>query len=638
MNLKKSLTKVLNYALISALILGSAVFGNPGSVLAAGGGGGGQPAAATVQTLDHLLFVTPGDSNLITGEVSSINLQLFDGTGEPFSGQVSASLTDAQGVVTDYPISGSNGWYSVTGVTPAHPGTYQLTITQLFNQYGKRYQAEGTVNVIDATATVLSGSLAVDDNTQVTAKLTGFDGAPLTNRAVTIDGSGVGSPSQTVTTLTDGTFSFSMTPSQTGTVNFIHGGVIVGSITVGAENAKVTTSGVLVLNEPSLITATLVDGKGNPLNNRTVQLDESALGLGNQTFTTLSDGTFHFNLTPTQMGTINFIYSGAVVGSIQVQPDFTMQPRLGGQSGNNAALSVEVAKEGWSAADSVILTRDDVLSDAMTAVPLSKKLDAPILMTGTSALDSGVLAEIKSLGATHIYIIGGTGAVSAGIQNELTGLGYTVERLGGTDRYATAAEIAARVGSRGTVYLAYGYGEPDALAADAFAAEQGNPILLTESGDLPASTQAELESLKPSSVILLGGTGVIDSSLQSFLSGRYAVERWGGVDRYGTEQEIFQNILDSQQVAQQYPLYISSALVSRADVAGGEPYGDALLAAALAAKEGGFVVTLPPDTLPSAISTFFLYNKAYIPSAQVVGSTSAVSAGLEAQFESLLMH
>ncbi|KLU59412.1 N-acetylmuramoyl-L-alanine amidase LytC precursor [Peptococcaceae bacterium CEB3] len=634
MNLRKSLTKLLGLMLISALT----VFGNPGLVLAAGGGGAAQSSGTSIQTLDHLLFVTPGDSNLITGEVSTINLQLFDGTGEPFSGQVSASLTDAQGVVTNYQISGSNGWYSVTGVNPTHPGSYQLTITQLFNQYGKRYQAEGTVNVVNATATVLSGSLAVDDNSQVTAKLTGFDGAPLANRSVTIDGSGVGSPSQTVTTLTDGTFNFSMTPAQTGTVNFVHGGVIVGSITVGAENAKVTTSGVLVLNEPNLVTATLVDGKGNPLNNRTVQLDESALGLPNQTFTTLTDGTFHFNLTPTQMGTIHFIYSGVVVGSIKVQPAFTMQPRLGGQTENNAALSVEVAKEGWTAADSVILTRDDVLSDAMTAVPLSKKLDAPILMTGPSALDSGVLAEIKSLGPTHVYIIGGTGAVSAGIQNELTGLGYTVERLGGADRYATAAEIAARVGSQGTVYLAYGYGEPDALAADAFAAEEGNPILLTQSGSLPASTQAELTSLNPSSVVLLGGTGVINSSLQSFLSGRYSVERWGGVDRYGTEQEIFQKIMDSQQVERQYPLYISSALVRRGDLASGEPYGDALLAAALAAKNGGFVVTLPPNTLPSTISTFFLYNKAYIPSAEVVGNTSAISTGLEAQLDSLLTH
>ncbi len=111
------------------------------------------------------------------------------------------------------------------------------------------------------------------------------------------------------------------------------------------------------------------------------------------------------------------------------------------------------------------------------------------------------------------------------------------------------------------------------------------------------------------------------------------MERWGGADRYGTEQIIFQHLFTGQS-----PLYFASALVKSEDLNNGTPYGDALLTAALAAKKGGFMVTVPPNNLPSAINTFLLYNKGYISTATVVGNKTAISANLEKELQALLEH
>lgn len=406
------------------------------------------------------------------------------------------------------------------------------------------------------------------------------------------------------------------------------------------EDIELTTKGTMIVNDSSpthFITATVTDSDGDVLSGKEITVDGTEVGVMNKLkLTTDSDGQIKFSMaqmTPLLTGKICYLHGNNIVGSQSVQAAYTAGERLGGSGSGNAALSVKLSQYGWKKTSDVILTRDDVLVDALTAVPLSKKLDAPILMTSPAELDDTVLQEIKRLGAENIYLAGGTRALSSELEQSLRDQGYTVIRLSGRDRYETAAKIANLTGCNGTVYLASGYGEPDALAAAAFAAEQGNPILLTERSGLPAVTLKALETLSPENVNILGGTGVVNTDIENFLKAQYAVERWGGIDRYGTEQTIFQHLFDGQS-----PLYFASALVKSEDLNGGTPNGDALLTAALAAKKGGFMVTVPPDNLPSAINTFLLFNKGYIPTATVVGNNNAISANLEKNLQALLEH
>lgn len=411
--------------------------------------------------------------------------------------------------------------------------------------------------------------------------------------------------------------------------------IAVGTITVLNATTIITDS--LVINKNNTIRVKVTDTAGNPVARKSGTVDGTLVGASNAQYTTLSDGTFTFSMTPTLYGTVNIIYAGHVIGTIPIIPAYAQNARIGGTAEDNVALSIEIAKSGWTMGTPyVILTRDDQFSDALAAAPLSKKLDAPILMTDSGELDERTLAKIHNLGARYVYIIGGTVAISQGIQDSLSSNGFEITRIAGLQGYDTAALISSNVGIdlTHTVYLANAHAIPDAIAISAFAAEQGSPILLTNRDVLPASTLQALTDLNVSNVILLGGTAVIGNAVQATLSSKYSVKRWGGYDRFDTQSIIFQNLFTTQ--TPQSPLYFTSGLVRQNDVSAGKPYADALLTVALAAKKGGFVAMLPQNSVPSSLNYFLLYNKGYISKTAVVGNNWGVSKDLEQRLHLIL--
>lgn len=416
-------------------------------------------------------------------------------------------------------------------------------------------------------------------------------------------------------------------------------GTALAAGTITVLNAKTIITDSLVMNKNNSVRVKVTDSNGNPLARKSGTVDGTTVGASNISFTTLSDGTFTFNMTPSLFGTVDIVFAGHVIGIIPVLPAYSQNERIGGTTEDNIALSIEIAKSGWVLGTPyVILVRDDQFSDALAATPLSKKLDAPILMTGSSYLDERTLTEIRELGAQNIYIIGGTVAVSQNIQDSLSNE-FNVTRIAGLQGYDTSALISSNVGidSSHTVYLANGHAIPDAIAISAFAAEQGSPILLTDRDQLPASTIKALTDLKVSNVIILGGTAVIGNSVENELRAKFLVKRWGGYDRYDTQNIIFQNLFNSSHGLQS-PLYFTSGLVRQDDVSSRKPYADALLTAALAAKTGGFVAMTQPNSLPSSLNYFLLFNKGYISNSVVIGDNSGVSYDLEQQIGKTLNH
>lgn len=261
---------------------------------------------------------------------------------------------------------------------------------------------------------------------------------------------------------------------------------------------------------------------------------------------------------PSTLGTVNIIYAGHVIGTIPVLPAYIQNARIGGTTEENISLSINIAKSGWTqGARYVILARDDQFSDALAAVPLSKKLEAPILMTDSVELDDRTLAEMRELGAQNVYIVGGTVAISQDIQDSLSNE-FAVTRIAGQQGYDTAALISSKVGidPTHTVYLANGSALPDAMAISAFAAGQGNPILLTDRDSLPPSTIQALTDLEVRNVVLLGGTAVIGTLVENEVRAKYSVKRWGGYDRYDTQSIIFQNLLTRKFPSLRFTLHL----------------------------------------------------------------------------------
>lgn len=163
--------------------------------------------------------------------------------------------------------------------------------------------------------------------------------------------------------------------------------------------------------------------------------------------------------------------------------------------------------------------------------------DGPILLVDSNDLDGRVEEEIQRLAPAEVIALGGENVVAPSVLTRAAASAdATAGRLSGTDRYGTAAAIAAAAvdGSAETVLLASGANYPDALAAGG---QQLGPVLLTAQDTLPASTEDALRSLAPTRVILLGAQSVIDERVATQVAEALpatAVERVGGTDRFHT--------------------------------------------------------------------------------------------------------
>ncbi len=252
--------------------------------------------------------------------------------------------------------------------------------------------------------------------------------------------------------------------------------------------------------------------------------------------------------------------------------------RIYGESRYDTA--VEIAKNYFAdGADTVVLTRGDVSADALPAVPLAKKLNAPLLLTQPDSLSDNVLQEIKSLGAKKVVIIGGPGAVKSAVEDKLTANGLQVERVYGQTQYDTAYEIAKQLGgSTGQAVLVNGnlYKStfPDALSVSSWAGYNSVPILYVDSSSsrLPEATSKAISEMKINKTLLVGGTAVVPSALESLVPNP---QRYGGTTLYDTNVQVLKTL---------QPNATSVYAVT------GKDFADALAGAAVAARSNGWLL------------------------------------------------
>lgn len=276
---------------------------------------------------------------------------------------------------------------------------------------------------------------------------------------------------------------------------------------------------------------------------------------------------------------------------------------------NRWATAVEISKEGWTSAGTVVLANGMNYPDALAGVSLAHSLNAPILLTQPTSLVAEAKAEIIRLGAAKVIILGGTGVISAAVATELEGMGLTVERISGDDRFETAAAVAKKLAPSGvdTVVLAYGRGFADALAAASYAAVNGYPILLTERNSCPEATKKAIEDLGATKVLVIGGTGVIADSA---LTGLPGVERIFGSNREATSVELAKRFAPN---------------ANKFFIATGDGFADAITGAVLAAKEGTGIL-LVRSSFPAVVGNFFQDKN--VSNAVIFGGTTVVSANI----------
>ncbi|KAB7746129.1 hypothetical protein GA707_00935 [Nostocoides sp. F2B08] len=180
--------------------------------------------------------------------------------------------------------------------------------------------------------------------------------------------------------------------------------------------------------------------------------------------------------------------------------------QVGGVDRIETAILLSQERFADDAAGAVVLTRSDDFPDALVSVPLSKKVDAPILLTRL-LLDPRVATEIDRVLPDDgtVYIVGGVNGVSASVEAALVAKGYTVKRIAGPTRYETAVMVAEEIGTPLTVLATTGLNFPDALAAGPAAAWSNGVVVLTQDGVMPAATAAYLASQPEALKYAVGG-------------------------------------------------------------------------------------------------------------------------------------
>lgn len=244
--------------------------------------------------------------------------------------------------------------------------------------------------------------------------------------------------------------------------------------------------------------------------------------------------------------------------------------------------------------------------------------------------------RFRRLGAAVLTALTATAGLAAMATTAEAVPSFTFTRLGGNDRYATAAIIATSSfpGGATTVVVATGDNFPDALAGNYIAGQRNAPVLLTQQAAVPASTLAALQTLRAKNVVLLGGLTAVSQAVENTLNatpsanaagGNISVVRLAGPTRYDTMREVALN-----------PGAAAVGTIGgrrTAIIATGENFADAVSLGPVSwANKLPIILTQPDTLLPQASSTLTALG---IQQVLIAGGPVAISSAVESAINAM---
>jgi putative cell wall-binding protein len=203
----------------------------------------------------------------------------------------------------------------------------------------------------------------------------------------------------------------------------------------------------------------------------------------------------------------------------QAQQDFLVNAgynvkRLAGA--NRMITSVQIMDEldllRGTDADHIYIVNGFAPADALSVAPLAAYLQDGIALTENGDLTQVIrdYANTHLATLTSVTLIGGSAVIPSSIQNLFTSAGYTVDRIGGANRYDTSRLIADQyiddvpLAPPG-VAIASGTALADALPAGVHAAAQLYPMLLVPKDITTATCGRTVDFLQDYSARIQGG-------------------------------------------------------------------------------------------------------------------------------------
>jgi putative cell wall-binding protein len=291
-----------------------------------------------------------------------------------------------------------------------------------------------------------------------------------------------------------------------------------------------------------------------------------------------------------------------------------------------------IGEDSFSSPDEVLIARGDLFADSLSGSFVAGNLDAPLLLTESRRLTPDTRDSLDRLNPDRVLLLGGTNAIAQATEDAITAQGFSVERISGFDRFATAREAATfsgttvgtRQGGQHTgraAIVARGDRFADALVAGSVSYASRFPLLLTTSNTLHPDARAGLQSLNIETVIIPGGTEAVSANVESEIEAMgITVDRVSGVDRVETSVN--------------FALFLRDELdfdIEHISLSRGERFADALTLGPHAGEEGNpIVLTANNETLGGAGSVAELLELVCgVGNMHVGGGFAAITPDLE---------
>ena len=272
--------------------------------------------------------------------------------------------------------------------------------------------------------------------------------------------------------------------------------------------------------------------------------------------------------------------------------------------------SIQIAKSYIKSSEFAILANQNNFPDSLSATVLSKKYNAPILLTDAKKSDKSLIQEIKRLQTTYFVKIGGEKSISNEVAKQLLPEKSKVRSFKGADRYATNAEIIKEFKDADTCIIASGENFADSLSIGAYATKNGYPIVLVQKNKINDVTKQALKNTKIKKCYIVGGENSVSKSLEKELP--QVIERIAGNDRYETSLKIADKFYKDAKGA-----YLAS----------GEVFADSLAINPIAAKFNVPLILTPKDKLPQKTQEYL--EKSKIIQVAIIGGEKTVSKQIQ---------
>lgn len=272
--------------------------------------------------------------------------------------------------------------------------------------------------------------------------------------------------------------------------------------------------------------------------------------------------------------------------------------------------SIQIAKSYIKTSEFAILANQNNFPDSLSATVLSKKYNAPILLTDAKTADKGLIQEIKRLQTKYFVKIGGEKSISNEVAKQLLPEKSKVRSFKGADRYATNAEIIKEFKDADTCIIASGENFADSLSIGAYATKNGYPIVLVQKNKINDVTKQALKNTKIKKCYIVGGENSVSKSLEKELP--QVIERIAGNDRYETSLKIADKFYKDAKGA-----YLAS----------GEVFADSLAINPIAAKFNVPLILTPKDKLPQKTQEYL--EKSKIIQVAIIGGEKTVSKQIQ---------